>query len=79
MNMLFRCASRLIAVGALTVILATLASASSAEQTATFKVAMGPTSAAQKNQGPPATASSDALEPKPHHHIKHHRRHHHRR
>lgn len=77
MNILFHCASRLIAIGTFAVIVPTLASASNAGQTASLKVAMGPTSAAQKNQGQGTTANSDAVEPKPHNPVKHHRRRHH--
>ena len=72
MNMLFRCASRLIAVGALTLIAPTFASASDATPSDGFKLAMGPMSAAQKNQG----ASEKTDEVKNHHHIKQRRVHH---
>jgi hypothetical protein len=63
---------RLIAVSAFAVILPTLASASSAEQTARFKLAMGPMSAAQKNQGPGTAEQSGSVKAKPHHRIKPH-------
>ena len=77
MNTLFRCAARLIAAGAFAVTVPTLASASDAEQTRSFKLAMGPMSAAQKNQSPGTVADSDPVETKPHHHIKphHHTKH----
>jgi hypothetical protein len=74
MNMLFRCTSRLIAVGALTLIAPTFASASDATPSDSFKLAMGPMSAAQKNQG--AAEKTDEVEIKPHHHGKHRRMHH---
>jgi hypothetical protein len=74
MNMLFRCASRLIAVGALALTVPTFASASDATPGNSFKLAMGPMSAAQKNQG--VADKTDEVEIKPHHHDKHRRRHH---
>ncbi|MGA2997642.1 hypothetical protein [Bradyrhizobium sp.] len=77
MNMLFRCASRLIAVGALTLAVPTFASASDATPSNSFKLAMGPTSAAQKNQG--VAEKTDEAEIKPHHRIKPHRHRKHRR
>lgn len=75
MNMLFRCASRLIAVGAFAVMVPALASASDNEPGKGFKLAMGPMSAPQKNQNQGMAEKSDAVEIKPQHH-KHHRRHH---
>jgi len=60
MNMLFRCASRLIAVGALTLTVPTFASASDATPGNSFKLAMGPMSAAQKNQGGPVVDAAPA-------------------
>jgi hypothetical protein len=80
MSMLFCCASRLIAVGALAVIVSTPASASDIGRTKSFKLAMGPMSAAQKNQG--TAEKSDEVEIKPRHRITHrhdvkHRRMHH--
>ena len=74
MNMLFRSARSLIAVGAVTVVVATPAPASDIEQAKSFKLAMGPMSAAQKNQG--AAEKTDEVEIKPHHHGKQRRRHH---
>jgi hypothetical protein len=83
MNMLFRCASHLIAVSTLTLIVSTLASASNLDQAKSFKLAMGPMSASQKNQGPRTTENSTEVEIKPrhqhlkpHHHSKHGRMHH---
>jgi hypothetical protein len=81
MNMLFRCASRLVVAGALTLIVPTFASASDVAPNDGFKLAMGPMSAAQKNQG--AAAKPDGVEIKPRHRITHghqvkHRRRHHR-
>ena len=80
MSMLFCCASRLIAVGALTFTVPTFASASDATPGNSFKLAMGPMSAAQKNQG--TAEKSDQVEIKPRHRITHrhdvkHRRMHH--
>lgn len=74
MNTLFCCASRLVVAGALTLIVPTFASASDVAPNNGFKLAMGPMSAAQKNQG--AAENSDKVEIKPHHRIKHRRRHH---
>jgi hypothetical protein len=77
MNMLFRWASRLIAVGAFTLIVPTLASASDLDQAESFKLAMGPMSAAQRNQGNSTAEAAPAephLVPKypPRHHHSHH-------
>ena len=72
MNMLFRCASRLIAVGAFALIVPTLASASDVVPGNSFKLAMGPMSAAQKNQSQGMSEKSDAVEIKPHHIKPHH-------
>ena len=79
MNMLFRCASRLIAVSDLTLIVPSLASAS--KQNVNFKLAMGPMSASQKNQGVSEKSDQVEIKPhhqhlKPHHHSKHRRMHH---
>ena len=80
MNMLFCRACGLIAVAAVAVVIATPAPASDVEQAKSFKLAMGPMSAAQKNQG--AADKTDEVEIKPHHRIephhhgKHRRRHH---
>jgi hypothetical protein len=73
MSMLFCCASRLIAVGALAVIVSTPASASDIGRTKSFKLAMGPMSAAQKNQGGTAADASPA---EPHHWHRHRHIHH---
>ena len=74
MNMLFRYALRLTAVSALSIIIVAPASASDIDQAKSFKLAMGPTSAAQKNQGP--AKKFDTVEVKPPHRTKHRRRHH---
>ena len=76
MNMLFRRTSRLIAAGALTLIVPTLASAADVARVKSFKLAMGPMSAAQKNQNQGMAEKSAEAEIKQHHHIKHRRRHH---
>jgi len=78
MNMPFRRASRLIAVGACALVVPTLASASDFDQAKSFKLAMGPMSAAQRNQG---NATAEAAPAAPHlvpgQHHSHHRPHHH--
>jgi hypothetical protein len=79
MNMLFRYAVRLTAVGALAVVISAPASASDVELPKSLKLAMGPMSAAQKNQSPEAVEKSDAVEIKPPHHVKRHDRIKHRR
>jgi hypothetical protein len=78
MNMFFRYASRLIAVGAFILIVPTLVFASDRDRASGFKLAMGPMSAAQKNQGSPAAEAAPAephLGPtyRPRHHHSHHR------
>jgi len=77
MNIVSRCAARLIATIALAVIIPAVASASGIARDGRFELAMGPMSAAQKNQGN-TTAESMPAEPhvvSKHHHA--HRRHHH--
>jgi hypothetical protein len=78
MNIVFRSAARLIAIGAFIVIIPASASASDVERDASFKLAMGPMSAAQKNQGN-STAEATPMEshPAPRHHHSHHRSGHH--
>jgi hypothetical protein len=81
MSIVSRCASRLIATITLAVIIPAVASASDIERDGRFKLAMGPMSAAQKNQGN-TTAESMPAEPHvipKHHHHHAHRRHHHSR
>jgi len=84
MHIRFRYATRLIAFCVVALAVSTPALASAIEQTGSFKLAMGPMSAAQKNQGQGTEANSEAVEikphhhAKPHHHIKHPRRHHER-
>jgi len=63
-----------VAIGAFAIAVPQLASASDFENGATFKLAMGPMSAAQKNQG--TTAKSDEVVPMPHHHTRHRHKHH---
>jgi hypothetical protein len=80
MNIVFRCAARLIAASAFVSFIPTLASASNVERDASFKMAMGPMSAAQKNQ---STSAAEAAPAEPHvvarHRHSHHRlRHGHR-
>ncbi|MGA2055314.1 MAG: hypothetical protein ABSG88_08370 [Bradyrhizobium sp.] len=79
MNMLFRCPSHLIVAIALTfivpaLVVPTFASASDIAPGDSFKLAMGPTSAAQKNQGTPAVEATP-VEP---HLVARHRHSHHR-
>jgi hypothetical protein len=80
MNVMRRHVLRLVVVSAFTIAVPQLASAFDSETSAALKLAMGPTSAPQKNPGvPPATAehtvtscrSSERPCPKPHHHWKH--------
>jgi hypothetical protein len=74
MNIVPRHVVRLAAIGALAVACPQLASASDSTGGAAFQLAMGPMSAAQKNQGTP-TKSDDAVV-KPHHRTKHRHTHH---
>jgi hypothetical protein len=53
-----------------------LAVASETANGATFRLAMGPMSAAQKNQGQETATKSDKAPIKPHHRIRHRRIHH---
>jgi hypothetical protein len=79
MNIMYRCATRLIAASAFVIIIPTLAAASDVERDTSFKLAMGPMSAAQKNQGS-STAEAAPAEPSlvPRRHHAHYRpRHHH--
>jgi hypothetical protein len=78
MNIMGRHVLRLMGIGAVAIAIPQLASAFDSGNGASFKLAMGPTSAAQKNQGPPATSdntrtkciSSEGTCPKPHHRSK---------
>ena len=81
MNIMGRLVLRLVGIGAVAIAIPQLASAFDSENGSAFKLAMGPTSAAQKNQGP-RTASdttvakctpSEGTCPKPHHRSKHRR------
>ncbi len=65
----------LVAIGAFAIAVPQPGSASDVENGTAFKLAMGPISAAQKNQG--ATAHSDEVVPTPHHHHTRHRHKHH--
>ena len=71
MNLVPRRVVKLAAICALATALPQLASASGSENGASFRVAMGPMSAAQKNQGTPGGSDQVAAEPR--HHAKHHR------
>jgi hypothetical protein len=71
MKIMFRFASHLIVVGAFALLIPTLAAASDVERS--FKVAMGPMSAPQKNQG---NAAGEATTIEPRHSPRHHRLHH---
>jgi hypothetical protein len=76
MNIMYRCATRLIAASAFVIIIPTLAAASDVERDASFKLAMGPMSAAQKNQSN-STAEAAPAEPRlvPTHHPRRHHAH----
>jgi hypothetical protein len=83
MNIMYRCATRLIAASAFVIIIPTLAAASDVERDTSFKLAMGPMSAAQKNQGT-STAEAAPMESHPapnyhpgRHHAHYRPRHHH--
>jgi len=78
MNMVLQYVARLTTIGALIVIAPVFASASDLETDASFKLAMGPTSAAQKNQS--GAVEVAPAEPRPvlrRHHTPHRVRHHH--
>jgi hypothetical protein len=74
MNIVPRHVVRLAALGTFAMALPLVASAHDFENGATFQLAMGPMSAAQKNQG--TSATSDDAPVKPHRHIKHRHPHH---
>jgi hypothetical protein len=75
MNIVLHHVSRLLVVGAMTVVIPQFASAA-AGNGPTFSFAMGPMSAAQKNQG--TSTQPDAAATRPHYRSKHrHRRSHH--
>jgi hypothetical protein len=69
---------RLVGIGVIAIVIPQLALASDSGNDATFKLAMGPTSAALKNQGPSTTSDttvtncslSDGTCAKPHHRHK---------
>jgi hypothetical protein len=67
MNIMSRHVLRLAGIGIFAIAIPQLASAFEASKGATFKVAMGPTSAAQKNQRPSTTPDDPVSSPKPHH------------
>ena len=71
MNIVPRHVVQLAAICALAITSPQLVSASGSENGATFWLAMGPMSAAQKNQGTPGKSDEVAVEPR--HHAKHHR------
>ena len=70
MNNMSRHILRLVGIGVFAVVIPQLASASDFGNSTALKLAMGPTSAAQKNQGP-ATMDTPDTAPKPHHRAKH--------
>jgi hypothetical protein len=74
MNNLPRRILRLVAIGAFAIAVPQLAAASDFENSAPFRLAMGPMSAAQKNQGTPA--KSDDVVTKPPHRTTHRHKHH---
>jgi hypothetical protein len=68
MNMLLCRSLRLIAAAVLSIIAPTSAFASDVEQAKSFQLAMGPMSAAQKNQG---STTIETAPIKPLHHVRH--------
>jgi hypothetical protein len=58
MNIMSRLVLRLVGIGAVAIAIPQLASAFDSENGAAFKLAMGPTSAAQKNQSPQTTSDN---------------------
>ena len=78
MNIMGRHVLRLMGIGAFAIAIPQLASAFDSENGAAFKLAMGPTSAALKNQTPSITSdntgtkctASEGTCPKPHHRSK---------
>jgi hypothetical protein len=78
MNIVPGYAPRLIAMIAFILASSHLAAASDITDSTTFRLAMGPMSAAQKNQNSGIDTKSDAMPIKPHHRIRHRRMHHHR-
>ena len=78
MNIMGRHVLRLMGIGAFAIAIPQLASAFDSENGAAFKLAMGPTSAALKNQTPSTTSDdtgtkctpSEGTCPKPHHRSK---------
>jgi hypothetical protein len=74
MNIMSRHVLRLMGIGAVAIAIPQLASAFDSGNGDAFKLAMGPTSAAQKNQSPPTTSDntgtkctpSEGTCPKPH-------------
>jgi hypothetical protein len=64
----------LVAIGAFAIAVPQPSRASDFGDGVTFKLAMGPMSAAQKNQG--MAAKSDEVVTKPHHHTRHRHKHH---
>jgi hypothetical protein len=79
MNGAPRYAKRLVTMIAFTISISHVAAASDTASGATLRLAMGPMSAAQKNQGNPtvdATPAAPGLVAR-HHHSRHRPRHHH--
>lgn len=65
MNIMGRHALRLIGIGAFAIAIPQLASAADSADGAAFKLAMGPTSAAQKNQSAQSTSDTPVPIPRP--------------
>jgi hypothetical protein len=76
MNVVPRYAQRLIAMVVFILASSHLAVASDTASGPTFRLAMGPMSAAQKNQGQGTATTSDEGQTKPHHRVRHRRIHH---
>ena len=71
MNIVPRHVVQLTAICVLAIAFPQLASATDSTGGAAIRLAMGPMSAAQKNQGTPGKSDEVALEPR--HHARHHR------
>jgi hypothetical protein len=70
MNIMGRDVLRLMGIGAVAIAIPELASAFDSENGAALKLAMGPTSAALKNQSPSKTSDNTGTNPKPHYRSK---------
>jgi hypothetical protein len=71
MNIMSRHILRLVGIGIFAIAVPQLASASEASKGATYEVAMGPTSAAQKNHRQSKVSEAPDTAPKPQHRSEH--------